>query len=123
MPGSLRAALESQPIQLPGEFDFEDVGPTQVVAEQADDRLDDVPLYEPFRAGKEVGRYRIERMLGRGATGVVYEASHVVVGRRVALKCLFPHMAVQSLSFDALAPGGQHMSSSAGAVMAALAHS
>ncbi|MCB9596757.1 MAG: serine/threonine protein kinase [Sandaracinaceae bacterium] len=102
MPGSLRAALESQPIQLPGEFDFEDVGPTQVVAEQADDRLDDVPLYEPFRAGKEVGRYRIERMLGRGATGVVYEASHVVVGRRVALKCLFPHMAVQPVQVQRL---------------------
>ena len=30
-------------------------------------------------------------MLGRGATGVVFEASHLVIGKRVALKCLYPH--------------------------------
>ncbi len=95
MPASLRDALAKKPIQLAGEFDFDDVGPTEIVSEEAQKALDDLPMFEPLRAGQEVGRYRIERMLGRGATGVVYEASHVVVGRRVALKCLFPHMAVQ----------------------------
>jgi eukaryotic-like serine/threonine-protein kinase len=33
-------------------------------------------------------RYRIEKELGQGATGVVYEAVHVDIGRRVALKVL-----------------------------------
>ncbi|HBQ17098.1 MAG TPA: serine/threonine protein kinase, partial [Myxococcales bacterium] len=37
------------------------------------------------------GRYRLEKILGKGATGVVFEASHLVIGKRVALKCLYPH--------------------------------
>ena len=39
------------------------------------------------------GRYRLTRILGSGATGVVYEASHAWTGRTVAVKLLKPHLA------------------------------
>ncbi len=39
------------------------------------------------------GRYLVESVIGKGATGVVFEASHLVIGKRVALKCLYPQHA------------------------------
>jgi hypothetical protein len=40
-------------------------------------------------AGRVVGgRYRVERLLGRGGMGSVYEATQIEIGRRVALKLL-----------------------------------
>jgi tRNA A-37 threonylcarbamoyl transferase component Bud32 len=43
--------------------------------------------------GQTFGRYRIVRRLGEGATGLVYEAEHLDLRKRVALKVLRPGFA------------------------------
>jgi eukaryotic-like serine/threonine-protein kinase len=54
--------------------------------------LFDEPLSGPepsrFEPGDHCGPYRIVRLIGRGATGEVYEAQHTDNGRRLALKVL-----------------------------------
>jgi serine/threonine-protein kinase len=45
------------------------------------------------RIGAEVqGRYRILRKLGEGGMGAVYEAEHMLIRKRVAIKTLHPHL-------------------------------
>lgn len=55
---------------------------------EAPDR--DLDAFGDLKPGAQLGRYRIDGVLGKGATGVVFLASHVVIGKRVALKCLYP---------------------------------
>ena len=43
-----------------------------------------------MQVGEHVGSYRLASPLGRGTTGVVYRAEHLVLGRPAALKLLAP---------------------------------
>jgi serine/threonine-protein kinase len=43
--------------------------------------------------GMEVGEYRVLRKIGEGGMGAVYAAVHPVIGKRVAIKVLAPHIA------------------------------
>ena len=43
--------------------------------------------------GTELAGYRVDGLLGRGGMGFVYQAEHVLLGRKAALKTLSPELA------------------------------
>jgi serine/threonine-protein kinase len=47
-------------------------------------------------AGDRVGQYVLRREIGKGAMATVYEAEHVALGKRVALKRMHPHLATDA---------------------------
>jgi serine/threonine-protein kinase len=49
-------------------------------------------------SGAQVGSYVLCRELGKGAMATVYEARHVQLGKRVALKSMHPHLAADATS-------------------------
>ena len=51
------------------------------------------PATDPLVGKIFEGRYRVERVLGRGGMGSVYEATHLTMQRPVALKVLLPALA------------------------------
>jgi serine/threonine-protein kinase len=60
----------------------------------ADDSLPVVPEEETaLPAGARLGKYQIARQLGAGGMGAVYEATHLEIGKRVAIKTLSPAVA------------------------------
>ncbi len=48
---------------------------------------------DPYLGRVLDGRYQLLRRLGRGGMGSVYEAEHTTIGRRLAIKILFMHLA------------------------------
>ncbi|WNG37213.1 protein kinase [Archangium violaceum] len=60
-----------------------------LITEPSDDGRDVQPTAEDDAlVGQRLGEYQVLRCIGRGGMGVVYEAEHVAIGRRVALKLL-----------------------------------
>jgi serine/threonine protein kinase len=54
----------------------------------------DAPVTVDPRIGQNVaGRYRIVRKIGEGGVGAVYAGEHLLIRRRVAIKCLRPELA------------------------------
>jgi serine/threonine protein kinase/tetratricopeptide (TPR) repeat protein len=52
--------------------------------------LDEPLLDSDLKPGETVGEHVIVRIIGRGATGDVYEAEHKLIGRKVAIKLIRP---------------------------------
>jgi HEAT repeat protein/tRNA A-37 threonylcarbamoyl transferase component Bud32 len=50
-------------------------------------------IVDTLPAGARLGVYRIDRILGEGGMGFVYEATHEVLSRRTAIKMLRPELA------------------------------
>ncbi|NOY24075.1 MAG: protein kinase [Acidobacteria bacterium] len=49
--------------------------------------------------GWQLGKYRLERVLGAGGMGMVYQASHITLNKTVALKILLPRTESDSEDF------------------------
>lgn len=60
---------------------------------ETDDTVPALGAVRDPRVGSSVDKYTVVRLLGRGGMGAVYEARHVVLARRAAIKFLLPQLA------------------------------
>ena len=69
--------------------------PAVVVAEEEEsDRTVNRPLNRPAAVGDVIAdKYRLVRTLGRGGMGRIFAADHLMLGTKVALKFMHPHLA------------------------------
>ncbi|HEX6835483.1 MAG TPA: protein kinase, partial [Polyangia bacterium] len=79
---------------------FTPAGPTRAAAParapSPRSESSDAPAPEAIVGTVVDGRYRIERVLGTGGMGAVYEAEHIEIGKKVALKVLHPQFSRQA---------------------------
>jgi serine/threonine-protein kinase len=65
-----------------------------------DDHADDDPIGMRIEPGTEVGGYVIDGELGHGGMGVVYGATHPVIGKRAAIKILRPEVSRSPIAVE-----------------------
>jgi serine/threonine-protein kinase len=59
---------------------------------------------------ERIGAYRVQRLIGRGATAAVYQCRHVALGRLVAVKVLHPHVARNAIALKRFVREGRALS-------------
>ena len=92
-----RASVRSEPGVRPGESAAIAAADTAVaMATPAPEYTDPDPVPAPVKVKAEenlvgttlLGRYAVNRKIGQGGMGAVYEATHTLIGKRVAVKVL-----------------------------------
>ena len=90
---SRAAAVEGEAFVLPPPRTLQGGSPKMASFEEEIDVEPDAEQYIGELIG---GRYRVDRILGQGGMGWVYEVEHIEIGKRLALKILLPRFSRQA---------------------------